>query len=160
MPANNLPPTRPLVRLDFIDSIRGVAILMVILTHVAPVVPDLPAWLASVALFGRFGVQLFFIASAYTLCLSADRKFGRPGALRAYAIHRYLRIAPVYYLAIPLYALVGAVVLASRSGALAVPEQYTWMNVLSNLTFTHGLYPPANNTIVPGGWSIGTEMLF
>jgi peptidoglycan/LPS O-acetylase OafA/YrhL len=33
-------------------------------------------------------------------------------------------------------------------------------NILLNLFFLHGLYPHANNNVVPGGWSIGTEILF
>ncbi len=31
---------------------------------------------------------------------------------------------------------------------------------MCNVLFLHGFYPRANNTIVPGGWSIGTEMAF
>lgn len=34
------------------------------------------------------------------------------------------------------------------------------INVLTNVALVHGLYPPSNNIIVPGGWSIGTEALF
>jgi peptidoglycan/LPS O-acetylase OafA/YrhL len=32
--------------------------------------------------------------------------------------------------------------------------------MLANFLFVHGFYPPAHNYIVPGGWSIGTEMAF
>jgi len=37
---------------------------------------------------------------------------------------------------------------------------YTPLNLLTNFLFVHGFYPPAHNYIVPGGWSIGTEMAF
>lgn len=32
--------------------------------------------------------------------------------------------------------------------------------MLSNIFFIHGFVPSANNCVVPGGWSIGTEMAF
>lgn len=32
--------------------------------------------------------------------------------------------------------------------------------IVSNFTFTVGLYLPAINCIPPGGWSVGIEMLF
>jgi peptidoglycan/LPS O-acetylase OafA/YrhL len=41
-----------------------------------------------------------------------------------------------------------------------VMEPYTPANVAANLFFVHGFVPAANNNIVPGGWSIGTEMAF
>jgi peptidoglycan/LPS O-acetylase OafA/YrhL len=43
---------------------------------------------------------------------------------------------------------------------LSIPEQYTTINIAANIFFLHGMYAPANNNIVPGGWSIGTEILF
>ena len=45
-------------------------------------------------------------------------------------------------------------------GNFIIPEKYSFLNVLSNIFFFHGFYEPGNNTIVPGGWSIGTEMAF
>jgi peptidoglycan/LPS O-acetylase OafA/YrhL len=60
----------------------------------------------------------------------------------------FFRIAPLYYFAILFYWLVG------HWGHWPL-ESY-----LFNILFIHGLVPSANNGIVPGGWSIGTEMLF
>ena len=37
---------------------------------------------------------------------------------------------------------------------------YTAANVAANALFVHGFVPAAQNTVVPGGWSIGTEMAF
>ena len=34
------------------------------------------------------------------------------------------------------------------------------MDVLLNMVFLHALSPTAINNVVPGGWSIGVEMLF
>jgi peptidoglycan/LPS O-acetylase OafA/YrhL len=47
-----------------------------------------------------------------------------------------------------------------RNGDIVIPVKYSFENIVSNLFFIHGFYSPANNNIVPGGWSIGTEMAF
>jgi peptidoglycan/LPS O-acetylase OafA/YrhL len=36
----------------------------------------------------------------------------------------------------------------------------TPQNILANVLFLHGLVPAANQSIVGGGWSVGTEVLF
>lgn len=104
-------------------------------------------WITS---FGQMGVQLFFVASAYTLCRSMAARPSEP--VRNFYIRRFFRIAPLYYCGIFFYA-VAAYVFGDSS-------PYSAQNVLANVLFVHGLIPSANNTIVPGGWSIATEMMF
>lgn len=137
-------------KLAFVDRLRGLAILLVIAMHYLQVFasPVLRDWNE----IGQVGVQLFFLASAFTLCLSADNRRDEPQRLRAYAIRRYFRIAPVYYVGIVFYAWM---FISSGEGA-----PYTPGNILANVLLVHGLVPAANNNIVPGGWTIGTEMLF
>ena len=43
---------------------------------------------------------------------------------------------------------------------VAFEAKYNFLTIASNFLFLHGLYPPGNNSVVPGGWSIGCEMLF
>jgi peptidoglycan/LPS O-acetylase OafA/YrhL len=38
--------------------------------------------------------------------------------------------------------------------------EFTPMQIASNFTFTHGFFPDSINSTVPGGWSIGVEMMF
>lgn len=137
-------------KLAFIDRLRGIAILAVIAIHYLQVFasPVLRNW----GEVGQLGVQAFFLASAFTLCLSADNRRDEPHRLRAYAIRRYFRIAPVYYLGIVFYAW-----MFTQSGEGA---PYTAGNILANVLLVNGLTPWANNNVVPGGWTIGTEMLF
>jgi len=54
----------------FIDEARGLAILMVILVHTTQTVAFLPKYFLAVGYYGQMGVQLFFIASAFTMCNS------------------------------------------------------------------------------------------
>lgn len=148
------------MKLKFIDSIRGIAILMVILVHTSQHVSDLDYITRIIAMYGQMGVQLFFIASAYTLCLSASRRNDETLPLVKFGIRRYFRIAPAYYLGLIFYFVISLIISKLKTGQVEVPLQYNFFNIITNLTFIHGFYPPANNTIVPGGWSIGTEMAF
>ena len=148
------------MKLKFIDSTRGIAILMVILVHTSQKISDLDILTSIIASYGQMGVQLFFIASAYTLCLSSFRRDKESLPLMKFGIRRYFRIAPAYYLALIVYLVISIILSNLRNGEFNLPEIYTFQNVISNIFFIHGFYPPANNNIVPGGWSIGTEIAF
>ncbi len=61
----------------YIDSLRGLAILGVILVHSGQSAP--PVNLNLLWIFGNSaaGVQLFYVISALTLCMSWNMRFGR-----------------------------------------------------------------------------------
>jgi len=142
--------------LPWIDALRGLAILMVLANHVALVVPGLSAPVEMLARFGQMGVQLFFVASAYTLCLSwQQRRADEAQPVLRFLLRRLFRIAPLYGFGIALFA---ALHLLQTGGTPADP--YNAGNVLANAFFVHGFVPAAQNSIVPGGWSIGVEMAF
>lgn len=88
----------------YLDCIRGYAIFLVIACHTVFEYSELPWVVKRVAVNGWFGVQLFFLASAITLLMSwhSAARGGTPD-LRAFAIRRFFRIAPAYYLAAGLY---------------------------------------------------------
>ena len=140
----------PVQKLDFVDRMRGLAILAVIAVHYAQMFAS--PTLKIIGATGQVGVQLFFVASAFTLCLSADQRAGEKHGVRNFYIRRYFRIAPLYYLGIVAYA---ALYISAGKGS-----SYTAGNILANVFFVHGVIPSANNSIVPGGWTIGAEMLF
>ncbi len=152
--------SEPKVKFKYVDAIRGVAILMVILVHTAQKVSGLNSFTKFFSGYGALGVQLFFVASAYTLCISAETRKNESQLLVKYAIRRFFRIAPLYYLGIIGYFFLALTIVYFSNGSISIPEHYTLLNIISNVLFVHGFYPPANNNIVPGGWSIGTEMAF
>jgi len=147
-------------KLQFIDNLRALAILMVILHHAGEVFPG-ANYLRLISPFGRYGVQLFFVMSAFTLCYTGAGLTLQPINLLGFYTKRLFRIAPMYYLAIIGYCYAA---FATRGMHGLTPlgdfDDYNKANMLSNLFFVHGLYPSGNNSIVPGGWSIGCEMLF
>lgn len=139
----------------FVDETRGLAILMVILVHTTQQVHNLPSFLATFGYYGQTGVQLFFIASSFTMCNSFANRSSEPHSVKSFYLRRFFRIAPLYYFGLVLYLVINAI---SRDGFGCEP--YTLFNVLANILFLHGFVPSANNSLVPGGWSIGTEMAF
>src|SRR5579872_2655088 len=89
--------SNPPKHFDYIDALRGYAILMVIAVHTSQAFPDLPIELFKVFAQGARGVQLFFVTSALTLSMSWVAR--NEGASEFYT-RRIFRIAPMFWVAI------------------------------------------------------------
>lgn len=136
-------------KVHYIDAARGVAILLVVICHAAqPFRLEIGRTWTDIAMLGQYGVQLFFAASALTLCMAWDRD----SRLGAFWVRRLFRIVPMYYVGILLYW--------GWFSMRGEAELYTPGNLVSNAALVHGLILDAHNSVVPGGWSIGTEVLF
>lgn len=139
-------------RSAYIDALRGYAILLVIAVHASQYFDTLSYPVRTLADQGARGVQLFFVASAITLCMSWKAR--HDGALPFY-IRRFFRIAPMFYLAIPFF------LWAHGFGpSIYAPDGIGLRHVLMAFTFTHGLMPDTITSVVPGSWSIADEMMF
>jgi peptidoglycan/LPS O-acetylase OafA/YrhL len=132
-----------------LDTLRAVAALAVVTTHVAFETGVTGAGLGG-AVLARLdvGVPIFFVLSGFLL----SRDFLRPGAspdLRAYALKRFARIYPVYVVAV----VMAMTLLDENQGAGAVE----WLRQLS-LTQIYG------GDALPEGlsqmWSLSTEVAF
>lgn len=146
-------------KLDFVDCLRGYAILGVVFTHSAQVVGDLPTWLKNIGIQGARGVQLFFIMSAFTLLYSLYRKYDtRKFEIGDFFLRRFFRIAPAFYFALIFYSAVD--LLTYNLGLSEQTNSYTFGTIFSALTFTNILNIDWLYSLVPGGWSISAEMLF
>jgi peptidoglycan/LPS O-acetylase OafA/YrhL len=139
----------------YIDCLRGYAVLMVMICHATYAIPELPYPVHRLGVFGWFGVQLFFLASCITLMMSAQYEQGRIGHLHVgdFFIRRFLRIAPMFYLAAALYWIIAP----SKDASL---EQ-----LLASLAFVNAWHPVTTTTtggwqVVPGSWSVGVEFTF
>jgi peptidoglycan/LPS O-acetylase OafA/YrhL len=138
-----------IVRLEWIDVLRGLAILMVILIHVGTN-NLIQGSIRNFTEYGSRGVQLFFIVSAFTLFRSVSKKFNA----KSFYIRRFARIAPMFFLALIFYAIIGYFGL------------WKWRNeggvstYILIIPFLHGLSPYGYNSLVPGGWSVACEFLF
>jgi peptidoglycan/LPS O-acetylase OafA/YrhL len=92
-----------MVRLEWIDVLRGIAILMVILIHVGTYTHGLQQSIKNFTDYGSRGVPLFFIVSAFTLFRTVSKKFNA----KSFYIRRFARIAPMFFLALIFYAILG-----------------------------------------------------
>jgi len=146
-------------KIYYIDALRGLAILAVIMVHAA-VNNDipLPLILLNITTNGDTGVQLFFLASAFTLFLSYNRRLeSERFPIRNFFLRRFFRIAPMYYIGIIYYLFQNGL---GPNYWLGDHTHISLLNILSNFTFSHGFNPYWINSLVPGGWSIAVEMTF
>jgi peptidoglycan/LPS O-acetylase OafA/YrhL len=142
----------------YIDAVRGMAFLGVLATHAAGCVGAFPY--GYVFAGGLYGVQLFFLASAITLCYSMSSRVQRDAYPTLYFyLRRFFRIAPLFWVAIIFYWSFPKVMPAFWLGEWAPLGVHPMYFVLTAF-FLHGWHPYTFNSIVPGGWSIAVEMSF
>ncbi|CAN5738992.1 acyltransferase [soil metagenome] len=106
-------------RLDWLDTLRGLAVLFVFLLHAtldvrrhlqtgtdAPIALDIFAS-ASFGFFdfGKIGVAIFFIVSGYLIPVTLDRSGN--GVVRRFLVNRFFRLYPTYWVSI-LVLVIGA----------------------------------------------------
>lgn len=141
-------------RFDYIDALRGIAIIGVIVAHAGSITKT-EGILRTLSNTGGLGVELFFVISAFTIFHMLSKHIvqeKRP--IRNFFIRRLFRIVPVYWFGIIFYTLIFG--LNSR-GWLPGPELWHYP---FHLTLTNLLHPDTQSSVVPGGWSISCEFLF
>jgi peptidoglycan/LPS O-acetylase OafA/YrhL len=101
-----------------LDGIRGVAALMVLVWHfvgagLRGAADPLAQGAGQILMFGRTGVDLFFVLSGFliTRILIADR--GQPRTIAGFLVRRFFRIWPAYLLLIALALILQAVLPAT-----------------------------------------------
>lgn len=138
-------------KFDYIQEFRGIAILLVILTHTTHhgYSNDIGInFFDKIIWYGHQGVTLFFVISAFTIFYSIDIKFKTENNnYLKFILRRFFRIAPLYYLGILFYY-------------IFLGHHNVDYKLFLNLLFLHWLNPATLNDVVPGGWSITTEFTF
>jgi len=135
-----------------LDILRGLMALAVAFYHFTiwyPVFQPGRFMAYTAAKVGNYGVEGFFIISGFCFFHIYGADSFRGKGLRDFHLKRFLRIAPLYYLAVLLNLVLGLEV-----GPPATPRM-----LLENATLTFGLFHP-NHSMVLGGWSIGIEYVF
>ncbi len=106
-------------------------------------------------LLGNSGVSVFFVLSGFLLSYPFWKQYlgeGRFPNIKDYAARRAARIVPGYYLS---FAVCTLVVLL-----LNVPSEYTWIRLITGLTFTAGFHYITffPNEVNSPFWSISFEV--
>jgi exopolysaccharide production protein ExoZ len=139
-------------RYAYIDALRGYAILMVIAVHTAQAFPDLPHWLAQILTQGARGVQLFFVTSALTLCMSWVARNERAAD---FYTRRLFRIVPMFWIAIVFFLWLNGTAPSSYA-----PYGIGFKHIAMTALLVQGLWPDTITSVVPGGWSVADEAIF
>ncbi len=142
-------------KLNSLDFMRGLAILGVVCFHVFVVFDPGSPGISFIAPLGAYGVQLFFIVSAISMCLMWHRRADEDQATARFYIRRFWRIAPPFWLAI-----IGYLLLDGTGPSYWSSGHFGWRQIAMTATFLHGFWPDTINMVVPGGWSIAVEMTF
>ncbi|MGY8708851.1 acyltransferase [Bradyrhizobium sp. 18BD] len=137
-----------------LDFLRGLAIVGVMAIHVSQSFPSNIHAVDYAFMCGWTGVNVFYFVSAMTMCLMWTRRT-EANATRKFYIRRFLRIAPLFWLAIPLYLVVNG-----TGPSYNAPNGIGPLQVMLTATFLHGFWPDSVNSVVPGDWSIAAEMTF
>lgn len=146
-------PEKTLNKYNWVDIGRSVAILLVITVHTGELFTP-GTYLTKLTGLGDLGVQLFFILSAFTLFNSFSKRYDldKENRNKFFFIRRLARIAPLYTVSAVFYTVVEII----TKGFYSVK----YWKVLVSILYLNGIILLAINYIPPGGWSIGTEMLF
>jgi peptidoglycan/LPS O-acetylase OafA/YrhL len=131
------------MKIDRLDELKGVAIMMVILVHTSQKF-ILPSILSKAMSLGQFGCQLFFVISGFSLAMSFEQNH----VLRNYFFNRLISVAPGYYIAIFLFTLSS---LIERLVGFEPLSEITIGGIITNVLFAHGLFPEYCNSVVRGG---------
>ena len=78
-----------------IDTLRGIAALMVVIVHVSMRLE--PSWLTTIASYGQHGVILFFVISGFIIPYSLFKSNYTLRAMANFLWRRILRLNPPYY---------------------------------------------------------------
>lgn len=136
-----------------IEALRGIAALSVVVHH---------SWSLSnqprftgywiIEGFGTWGVSLFFLLSGFLLAETFWQD--SPASLRVYAIRRFFRIAPAYYVNVAFLFLF----FASTGLLLSAQGQ---KQMATSFTFTHYLFPNTSSSLNVNGalWTLTIEMM-
>lgn len=134
-------------RLPAIDSLRGVAILMVTGFHLWRVLgqPPLPLGLTPFAPWGANYVSLFFCLSGF--CLTLGKRLPAVSFYR----RRLVRLLPPYWLAVVMWLPLWAIAPHNPRGWAGWPY-----DLLTHLTLTHTFFPAYVYSVNGVFWFVGT----
>lgn len=157
------------LRLEYLDGLRAIAALYVVLFHAGVCFAGLPRDLSVFArvlrqplVYGHDAVGVFIVLSGYCLMLPVARAEGRlVRGLPSYFARRAWRILPPYYA-----ALFGTLLLLALFPILETPTNTIWddtspaftgASIGSHLVLAHNLFPDLAHRINGPLWSVATE---
>lgn len=145
-------PAQHTSRLANIQALRGIAVLLVVLSHLMSVERNYAGdrLLGDALIFGFSGVDLFFAISGFVMVYVA---WDAPNTMRTSASFLFARIGRIY----PLYWLVSLIVLGLW---LVRPDFVFASNAQVSLVKSFVLWPANHPPLLAVGWTLIHEMYF
>lgn len=136
-------------RLEYLDFLRGIAIILVLLTHTHHFFPFelFNNWSG----IGARGVQLFYIVSGFTIFYIYKDKINTIYDVKQYMIKRSFRVLPLYFLILPIYFV---------TFDIYNNYEYRMLNLITHYFLINGFFPDFFNSILRVEWSIFVEFMF
>ena len=159
------------VRLNYLDGVRGLAALMVLIHHAYGFAIGDRIWefpgsfsrIYNLLLFGHYAVDIFIVLSGYCLMLpvARDTEERLSGGLKGYFFRRARRMIPPYYIALFLSVILAFVtpyLIASRGVYTGLPLN-TWDagGLISHILLVHNWNSQWIGQINDPMWSVATE---
>lgn len=159
--------TEALQRDLWIDTLRGVAILMVLVLHAVVMTPALEPHQPVLDIVNRLtaGVQLFFLLSGYVITAALERSLARGEGMRGYLLRRAAKIVPLYLLFMHLNIVIFIAMNYFDKNAIfyrnsVSDDNLNLANYLAHLVFLQGVSPKYINSLLDGSWSVVSEVYF
>lgn len=143
------PPDR---RIPGLDTLRGLLVMAVACYHLSMWTSLTPSgsWAnMSLAKLGNFGVSAFFLLSGFLAFRLQDWEKLKVEGFGRYGLKRFLRLAPIFYLAVVINIVFG----------LGMGPSPNLRMIVENFTLCFGAIHP-NHALVIGGWYVGLVVLF
>jgi exopolysaccharide production protein ExoZ len=151
------------IRLPFVDSLRGIAAMMVLCTHLLhstvmdkPLHHILPDPLTSLLSLGSNGVQIFFVLSGFVIVLSLGRLTFDGRVAATFALRRQIRLDPAYW--VVLFVTAADLWIERRVGFTVGDPVPGASNIFVNMGYLQAL--TGQNQIVKVAWTLAIEIQF
>lgn len=134
-------------RIPALDSLRGIAILMVVASHLIPgfIIPEESALGQFVNSFGTGGVLLFFFLSGYLIFRNLHRQ-----ALPVFLARRFFKLFPAYWVNVIFVAVMGLLFIDY--------PHFTWPTYLINFFMLQDFFRDQNISV--NYWTLVIETRF
>ena len=149
------PSAKPSRRLEFIDAIRGIAAVLVMLEHYSERwFPSITDPITNYVNLGRVGVITFFIVSGFVIPMSIEHK----SDLRQFWISRFCRLYPAYWT-----ALILLIVFSYAEQKLGMPSRWNDLRAMGPRVWIPNAFIAQMFFRVPDmikvAWTLGLEWI-
>ena len=146
-------------RIREIDGLRAIAILLVVAWHYVGASADAgpSSLLWKVTIFGRSGVDLFFVLSGYLITRILLKNRDASNYFSTFYARRAFRILPIYYVVVGIYVIGGSFQLSHTLFEGPIP---TWIYLIGLQNFWMTFEKTYGAFWLGGTWSLAIEEQF